>query len=111
MDFTLTEREREWVELGRTLAAEFAPRAARWDTESAYPEENHKRLGELGLLGTLMTALTRKDAGAVEVLTTQLRRLDDAVHTDDDDDEHGRTKRSQTLAARPLRRQRVAGAS
>lgn len=54
MDFTLTEREREWVELGRTLAAEFAPRAAHWDTESAYPEENHKRLGELGLLGAAL---------------------------------------------------------
>ena len=41
-------------------------------------------VAELGLLGTLMTALARKDAGAVEVLTTQLRRLDDAVHADED---------------------------
>ncbi|OJY46311.1 MAG: hypothetical protein BGP03_26705 [Pseudonocardia sp. 73-21] len=54
VDFTLTDREREWVELGRTLAAEFAPRAARWDSEAAYPEENHKRLGELGLLGAAL---------------------------------------------------------
>ena len=38
-------------------------------------------VAELGLLGSLMTALSRKDVGAVEVLTTQLRRLDDAVHT------------------------------
>lgn len=39
------------------------------------------RLGaELGLLGRLMTALARKDPGAVEVLSTQLRRLDDEVH-------------------------------
>ena len=39
-------------------------------------------VAELGLLSTLMVALTRKDAGAVEVLTTQLRRLDDAVHAE-----------------------------
>lgn len=38
-------------------------------------------VAELSLLGSLMTALTRKNVGAVEVLTTQLRRLDDAVHT------------------------------
>ena len=37
---------------------------------------------ELGLLSTLMDALARKDVGAVEVLTTQLRRLDDEVHAD-----------------------------
>ena len=37
-------------------------------------------VAELGLLSTLMVALARKDVGAVEVLTTQLRRLDDAVH-------------------------------
>lgn len=40
------------------------------------------RLGaELGLLARLMDALARKDPGAVEVLATQLRRLDDEVHT------------------------------
>ncbi len=38
-------------------------------------------VAELGLLGSLMTALSHQDVGAVEVLTTQLRRLDDAVHT------------------------------
>jgi aminoglycoside phosphotransferase (APT) family kinase protein len=45
-------------------------------------------VAELGLLTTLMVALTRKDVGAVEVLTTQLRRLDDAVHppTEEPDD-------------------------
>ena len=35
---------------------------------------------ELGLLSALMDGLARKDVGAVEVLTTQLRRLDDEVH-------------------------------
>ncbi len=55
-------------------------------------------VAELGLLGTLMTALTRKDAGAVEVLTTQLRRLDDAVHTDEDDDDYRRTSLSPVVA-------------
>ena len=50
-------------------------------------------VAELGLLGTLMTALTRKDAGAVEVLATQLRRLDDEVHAAEDvgDDDYRRT--------------------
>ncbi|GAA4396525.1 hypothetical protein GCM10023153_19600 [Ornithinibacter aureus] len=48
-------------------------------------------VAELGLLGTLMTALSRKDAGAVEVLTTQLRRLDDAVHAGEEPDDYRRT--------------------
>lgn len=40
------------------------------------------RLGsELALLSRLMDALARKDAGAVEILATRLRRLDDEVHT------------------------------
>ncbi len=38
-------------------------------------------VAELTLLGSLTGALARKDTGAVEVLTTQLRRLDDAVHS------------------------------
>ena len=48
-------------------------------------------VAELGLLGTLMTALSRQDAGAVEVLTTQLRRLDDAVHAGEEPDDYRRT--------------------
>ncbi|MGF6861254.1 alkylation response protein AidB-like acyl-CoA dehydrogenase [Rhodobacteraceae bacterium MBR-64] len=36
----------------RKLAqGEFRDRAARWDREGIYPEENHHRLGELGYLG------------------------------------------------------------
>ena len=48
-------------------------------------------VAELGLLTTLMVALTRKDVGAVEVLTTQLRRLDDAVHASEEPDDYRRT--------------------
>jgi len=48
-------------------------------------------VAELGLLSTMMVALARKDAGAVEVLTTQLRRLDDAVHTTEEPDDYRRT--------------------
>jgi len=48
-------------------------------------------VAELGLLGSMMVALARKDAGAVEVLTTQLRRLDDAVHASEEPDDYRRT--------------------
>ena len=48
-------------------------------------------VAELGLLSTMMVALARKDVGAVEVLTTQLRRLDDAVHTSEEPDDYRRT--------------------
>ncbi len=48
-------------------------------------------VAELGLLGTMMVALARKDDGAVEVLTTQLRRLDDAVHASEEPDDYRRT--------------------
>ena len=49
-------------------------------------------VAELGLLTTLMVALARKDVGAVEVLTTQLRRLDDAVHPPSEEpDDYRRT--------------------
>lgn len=50
------------------------------------------RLGsELGLLARLMSALARKDVGAVEVLATQLRRLDDEVHLAEEGDDYRRT--------------------
>ncbi len=48
-------------------------------------------VAELGLLGTMMVALARTDGGAVEVLTTQLRRLDDAVHASEEPDDYRRT--------------------
>jgi macrolide phosphotransferase len=48
-------------------------------------------VAELGLLAALMRGLAQSDVGAVEVLTTQLRRLDDAVHSDQEDDDYRRT--------------------
>jgi hypothetical protein len=57
-------------------------------------------VAELGLLSTMMVALARKDVGAVEVLTTQLRRLDDAVHASEEPDDYRRT----SLAPVGLRR-------
>jgi hypothetical protein len=48
-------------------------------------------VAELGLLAALMHGLARKDVGTVEVLTTQLRRLDDAVHSEDEHDDYHRT--------------------
>ena len=57
-------------------------------------------VAELGLLSTMMVALARKNAGAVEVLTTQLRRLDDAVHASEEPDDYRRT----SLAPVGLRR-------
>ncbi len=48
-------------------------------------------VAELRLLADLMAALGRRDPGAVEVLTTQLRRLDDAVHPGEEPDDYRRT--------------------
>ena len=48
-------------------------------------------VGELGLLSALMGGLARQDVAAVEVLTTQLRRLDDAVHGVEEHDDYQRT--------------------
>lgn len=62
-------------------------------------------VAELGLLAALMHGLARKDVGAVEVLTTQLRRLDDAVHSDEEHDDYRRTSLTpvgiRPRAARP----------
>ncbi|MBR7743822.1 phosphotransferase [Phycicoccus sp. BSK3Z-2] len=59
------------------------------------------RLGsELGLLARLMAALGRRDQGAVEVLSTQLRRLDDAVHAAEDGDGRGLSLRPVTVRSR-----------
>jgi len=61
-------------------------------------------VAELGLLSTLMMALTRKDVGAVEVLTTQLRRLDDAVHASEEPDDYRRTSLAPVGPRRPTAR-------
>jgi short/branched chain acyl-CoA dehydrogenase len=55
MDFTLSELERDMLELGRTYAErEIAPVAARAWHEERCPTEVLRGLGELGLLGTLV---------------------------------------------------------
>jgi macrolide phosphotransferase len=55
---------------------------------------------ELGLLSALMDGLARKDVGAVEVLTTQLRRLDDEVHAARDRGDDYRTTSLSPVALR-----------
>ncbi|MFL6166653.1 MAG: phosphotransferase [Ornithinibacter sp.] len=61
-------------------------------------------VAELGLLGTMMVALARNDADAVEVLTTQLRRLDDAVHASEEPDDYRRTSLAPVGVRRPTTR-------
>src|SRR3989304_5222880 len=57
MDFRLTDEQRQVEEMVRAPARkEFSPRAAQVDEESRYPEENPRRLAELGLLGMLSPA-------------------------------------------------------
>ncbi|HSE14179.1 MAG TPA: acyl-CoA dehydrogenase family protein, partial [Candidatus Deferrimicrobium sp.] len=57
MDFRLTDEQLQVEEMVRGLSRkEFGPRAAQVDEESRYPEENHRRLAELGLLGMLVPA-------------------------------------------------------
>jgi alkylation response protein AidB-like acyl-CoA dehydrogenase len=48
-----TEREQRFIDLAATLAEEFAPRAAKYDEEAAFPHENYARLRESGY--TLLT--------------------------------------------------------
>jgi len=43
-----TEREQRFLDLAGTLADEFAPRAAKYDSEEAFPFENYARLRETG---------------------------------------------------------------
>ena len=52
VDFTLTEEQRELRRATRDLAEkEFRPRAARWDENEEWPEENLHILARQGLLG------------------------------------------------------------
>src|SRR5262245_19249976 len=43
-----TEREQRFIDLAATLADEFAPRAAQYDENEAFPYENYARLKETG---------------------------------------------------------------
>jgi len=55
VDFELTDEQRQLRDAARKLAQqEFRERAARWDREERFPEENKHRLAELGYLGLSM---------------------------------------------------------
>ncbi len=57
MRFELTDEQRQIEDMVRSLARnEFAPRAAEIDEASRYPDENMRKLAELGLLGMLYPA-------------------------------------------------------
>ncbi len=57
MRFAFTDEQRQIEEMVRALARnEFAPGAAEIDDRSRYPEENMRKLAELGLLGMLYPA-------------------------------------------------------
>ena len=57
MRFEASEEQAQIRDMVRSLARkEFAPKAAQIDEEGRYPEENLKRLAELGLLGMLVPA-------------------------------------------------------
>ena len=57
MDFTLTEEQSQIREMVRSLARkEFAPGAAEVDESARFPEENIRKLAELGLMGMLFPA-------------------------------------------------------
>src|SRR5262245_23684798 len=48
-----TEHEQRFIDLAATLADEFAPRAAQYDEQEAFPYENYARMRETGY--TIMT--------------------------------------------------------
>lgn len=48
MDQLHTEREQRFVKLAAELGDEFAPRAAKYDQEEAFPYENYARMRETG---------------------------------------------------------------
>jgi alkylation response protein AidB-like acyl-CoA dehydrogenase len=51
MFFQLSEQQQSLRDAARTLAQkEFKDKAARWDQNYEYPEENHRKLAELGYL-------------------------------------------------------------
>ncbi len=67
MTFEPTPEQTQIRDMVRSLVRkEFAPRAAAIDQESRYPEENMKRLAELGFLGMLVPgSYGGSEAGAV----------------------------------------------
>lgn len=56
MDFDLSPEQQRVKEVGRRLAAEFAPRALEHDADRSAPTENYARLREEGLFGIALPA-------------------------------------------------------
>jgi alkylation response protein AidB-like acyl-CoA dehydrogenase len=67
----LNEEQIALKDAARKLAlGEFRDRAARWDREGIYPDENHHRLSELGYLG--MTIPEEYGGGGVSLVDCYL---------------------------------------
>jgi alkylation response protein AidB-like acyl-CoA dehydrogenase len=49
--FSLSEKQRQLLELAESLGPRFAERAARYDREASFPHENYAELRSAGLLG------------------------------------------------------------
>ncbi|MGZ8156006.1 MAG: acyl-CoA dehydrogenase family protein [Burkholderiales bacterium] len=82
MDFTITDEQRAFVDTVRKVCrTEFAPRAMKW-LDGTWPQENMKRLAEIGVLGMavpqeyggsglgiLDTVLVLEEIGKVDYVT------------------------------------------
>ncbi|MGZ8265475.1 MAG: acyl-CoA dehydrogenase family protein [Burkholderiales bacterium] len=82
MDFTITDEQRAFVDTVRKVCrTEFAPRAIKW-LDGTWPQENMKRLAEIGVLGMavpqeyggsglgiLDTVLVLEEIGKVDYVT------------------------------------------
>src|SRR5260370_12060866 len=51
MEQCYTPRQQQFLDLARTLAAEFATRAAEHDRDGSFPFENYERMKQTGYLG------------------------------------------------------------
>ena len=69
-----TEREQRFIDLAATLADEFAPRAAQYDENEAFPYENYARLRESGYsIMTIPEELGGAGASLLERIKAQER--------------------------------------
>src|SRR5258708_3230339 len=49
--YSLTSKQRDWIEKAEALGPAFAERAARYDQEASFPHENYAQLRDAGFLG------------------------------------------------------------
>lgn len=82
-DFTILLEEAPAPAVETVLEAYAHARVDRPDPNLLVRARLHTELRQLGVL---MAALARGDDAAVDVLSTQLHRLDDAIHSESDDD-------------------------